>query len=171
MTIRLIAPHQTEFILERSDITFENTGDPTIISVRQATQGDYERRNSLFSEWARVRQLDKPNEIRYVQSFSYEVVKRMEVFLALAACNILDESGDALFRFKNNRVDMSEQEFRVCWDKLPLLIADEVHEKVLQVNMTWQVEGEELSESDLMNSDALSKTISEASTNSEPESQ
>ena len=167
MPIRLIAPQQQEFILERTDITFENVGDPTRISVRQATQGDYERRYSLFSEWPRVRKLDKPDEIRYVQSFSYEVVKRMEVFLSLAACNILDDDGNPLFKFSNNRVDMSEQEFKLSWDKLPLLIADEIHEKVLQVNMTWQVAGEELSESDLMSSERLSTTTLEASTNSD----
>ena len=167
MPIRLIAPIQQEFILERSDINFENIGDPTTISIRQATQGDYERRNSLFSEWARVRKLDAPDEIRYVQSFSYEVVKRMEVFLSLAACNILNDDGDPLFKFSNNRVDMSEKEFQLSWDKLPLLIADEIHDKVLQVNMTWKIAGEELSESDLMSSEKLSTTISEASMNSD----
>jgi len=151
MPIRLTAPEQREFILDKSDAFFENKGDPTIISVRQATQGDYERRNSLFSEWQRVRMLDKPLEERFVQSFSYEVVKRMEVLLTLAACNLLDDDGSPLFEFKDNRVNMSEQAFRKSWDKLPLMIADEIHSKVLEINMAWNPDrGEDYLESDLM---------------------
>lgn len=141
MPLKLTAPIEQDFILTRSDEALESTGDPTQISVKQAAQGEYERRQHMFSEW--VNSYDpQTGQNQVVQRLNVELLKRLEVFLTLTSCNIESETGKPLFRFKNNKVSMSELEFDKAWAKLPLVIATEIHEKVLEVNPTWDSEGE-----------------------------
>lgn len=143
MPLRLSAPIQKDFLLERTDELFppEEGEDPTQVSIRQAAQGEYERRQHMFSEW--VRSYDPiSGQDQVVQRLNVEMLKRLEVFLTLAACNISGENGKPLFRFNRGKISMSELEFDRAWAKLPLVTATEIHEKVLEVNPDWDSEGE-----------------------------
>lgn len=143
MPLKLAAPVSKDFLLERSDEALNTEGDPTKISIRQAAQGEYERRQQMFSEWTRAYD-PVTGQDQVVQRLNVEMLKRLEVYLTLSDCNIEAENAKALFRFKGGKISMSELEFDRAWAKLPLVIATEIHEKVLVVNPTWDSEGEVL---------------------------
>jgi hypothetical protein len=136
MPIKLKSPLKKEFHLIKSDaeLGVDETGDPTLITVRQATQGDHELRNDLDSEFRR--EYDG-RTIKVVQRISFDDLRRREVFLTLCACNILDEDGKRLlFEFENGRL-IDEGKFNTAWGKLPPTVADEMHEKVMEMNPLW----------------------------------
>lgn len=141
MPLKLIAPIREEFVLKRTDELTESEGDATAIAIRQASQGEYERRQQMFSEWSRGYDPISGEE-RVVQRLNVEMLKRLEVYLTLADCNIEDVDGKPLFKFKNDKLAMSETDFNRAWAKLPLVTATEIHECVLKVNKSWDSEGE-----------------------------
>jgi len=143
MPIKLDIAERKEFILEESDKIIGNTTEPTKISVRQASQGEYTRRQDLFSSWKRQFDPEVGGDV-VIQHFNYEIMKRLEVYLTLADCNIEDSDGSVLFRFRDGRISMQESEFNKAWGKLPLIIANEIHQKVLAVNPDWGPGGEVL---------------------------
>lgn len=143
MPLKLTAPVNQDFILKRSDEALGTEGDPTRVSIRQAAQGEYERRQQMFSEW--VRSYDpETGQDQVVQRLNVEKLKRLEAYLSISECNIEAENGKPLFRFKGGKLSMTELEFDKAWAKLPLVIATEIHEKVLEVNPTWDAGGEVL---------------------------
>lgn len=141
MPFKLIAPIEKIFVLEKSDAKYGNDGDPTTVTVRQATQEQHEKRSAVWSEVTQVMGIEASSEIRLRQKWTLEELKRMEVFLTLVGCNILDENDKPLFRFKQDggrqMLDMSDLEFYRAWGKLEPDVADEIHRKVLEVNKTW----------------------------------
>lgn len=143
MPVKLTTPLVKDFALERTDLAYPSDGDPTKITVRQATQAENERRSLIHSEVTQIINSSSAlkEELQLRQQWSIEELKRMEVYLTLVGCNILDEDGNDLFRFKtvNGRqeIGMNENEFKRAWGKLPPDIAQEIHEKVLEVNKTW----------------------------------
>ena len=141
MPLKLTAPVSQDFVLTRSDEVLGTEGDPTRVSIRQAAQGEYERRQQMFSEWVRAYD-PATGQDQVVQRLNIEMLKRLEVFLTIADCNIEAENEKPLFRFKGGNLSMSELEFDRAWAKLPLVIATEIHEKVLEVNPTWDAAGE-----------------------------
>ena len=143
MPIKLVHPIESVFVLEISDKHFENEGDPTKITVRQATQGGQEKRSFIYSEVTNIINQNSQfaAEMQLRQRWSLEELKRMECFLTLVQCNISDRDGTDLFRFKLNGdrqvLDMNENQFKTAWNKLDPIIAAEIHAKVLEVNPDW----------------------------------
>lgn len=142
MPLKLVAPIEETFTLDKSDAQYGTDGEPTRVTIRQATQAHNEKRSAIFSEVTRVMGQDSSNEeIQLRQRWSLEELKRIEVFLTLIDCNILDEKGHPLFSFRNSKnnqeIDMSLQEFSAAFGKLPPDVAQEIHDKVLKVNLTW----------------------------------
>jgi hypothetical protein len=143
MPLKLIAPIEKDFVLERTDLAYDNEGGPTKITIRQATQAQKERRSLIHSEVTQIvnQRSALSQELRLQQSWSIEELKRIEVQLSLIGSNILDIDGNQLFRFKSNNghteLDMTDNQFKVAWGSLPDDVADEIHEKVLEVNLSW----------------------------------
>lgn len=144
MPLKISLPIEKDFILERSDLAYDNDGEPTRVTIRQATQAQNEKRSHIYSEVTNVinRGLEDMNaEVQLRQHWSLEELKRMEVFLTLVDCNILDENGSQLFRFRSDGkrqvLHMTAREFAEAFGKLPQDIALEIHEKVLEVNPSW----------------------------------
>lgn len=145
MSLKLSSPIEQKFVLSKTDRLFKNEGEPTTISVRQATQGQQEQRARVFAEISRV--IENENifgtaSMAIRQSWSMEELKRVEVYLTLSACNIRDIDDNPLFRFQNGKLIMDESDFRDAWYQLPPSVADEIHEKVLEVNLMWSGLGE-----------------------------
>jgi hypothetical protein len=139
MPIQLATPKKKEFVLEKSDEALGNTGDavePTKIVVRQATQGDVELRNALFADF--TREYDG-RIVKVVQRISYDDIRRLEVFLTLCSCNLLNAKGDSLFTFVNDRL-VDQNAFNRAWASLDPVLAIEIGEKVLEMNPLWQPE-------------------------------
>jgi len=143
MPVKLIAPIEKDFVLERTDLAYENEGDPTKVTIRQATQEQNERRSLIHSEVTQIISARSSfgDDLQLRQKWSVEELKRVEVYLTLIGCNLEDEEGKSLFRFKSlnghSDLDMTENEFKKAWGRLPPDIAQEIHEKVLEVNLSW----------------------------------
>lgn len=144
MPLQLDVPFEQEFQLERTDEQFKVKDGSTSVTIRQATQEAHERRANLFSNI--VRELssneDDADIVRLIQRFSFEELKRIEVFLTMKGCNILDDKGKPLFRFSSSG-RISEKNFNEAWGILPPMVAEEIHEKVLDLNLDWRPQGEE----------------------------
>lgn len=145
MPLKLTPPVEQTFTLDKTDERYpiEATNDEvperTTVVIRQATQAQHERRSDLFSKLT-SRVSDNPDIVEVVTRFSFPELQRIECFLAMRGCNILDEDGQALFKFKNGSI--GEYEFNRAWGKLPPSVCDEIHEKVLEMNPTWGKMGE-----------------------------
>lgn len=146
MPIKLDVPIEKDYTLEVSDKLYKTPeGEPTRITVRQATQRDHERRAALFSQIIRevARDSVDGDTVRWIQRFSFEELKRIEVSLTLKACNITGANGKLLFNF-NEDGKISEEKFRQAWDVLPPAVATEIHDYVLDLNVDWRPQlGEE----------------------------
>ena len=145
MSFKLKPPVEEVFFLDKTDEEYpaESINDEpperTTVTVRQATQAQHERRSDLFSKLT-TRVSNDPNIVEIVTRFSYPELQRIECFLAVVDCNIEDEDSSPLFRFKNGKI--SEFDFNKGWGKLPPLVAEEIHQKVLTLNPTWGKLGE-----------------------------
>ncbi len=135
MALKLSAPIEKDFVLEKTDEMFGTEG--TRVRVRQATQAQHERRASLFATLIREYPEGDMNNVRFVQRFSLPELMRIEAFLTLIDSNIEDENSRPLFH-----EGMSEAQFSRSWGRLPPAVAIEIHDKVLEVNPDWIPEGE-----------------------------
>jgi ketosteroid isomerase-like protein len=139
MPIKLAEPLTKDFDLIKSDTRFKNlTGEPTRITLRQATQGDVASRNEILANYTRNFDGDR---VTISQNVAFDDVKKRSVFLVLVDCNIKDLDDTMLFKFRNGR-PTSISEFEVSWAKLPPIVADEMYEKVLEMNPIWTDQGE-----------------------------
>jgi len=149
MPLQLAAPVYKTFELEETDETYE-VDEATTVTIKQAAQYEHERRQQLFSTLERKFKELEPDEIILVQTLSTEELKRLEVWLTLVECNILDMDGNPLFPSKENkdghsRLAMTNTAFVKAWGMLQPDVADEIHNKVLEVNQRWAgTVGEEL---------------------------
>ena len=148
MSLKISSPIIEDFYLVESEKLFgDGSESPAKISIRQATQGANERRSRVFAEISRVIENEQEfgsTSVQIRQRWSMEELKRVEVFLTLAGCDIEGADGGPLFRFNaKNSLAMSENEFNRAWSLLPPVVANEIHEKVLSVNYVWAgTEGE-----------------------------
>ena len=146
MPLKLSAPLYETFRLERSDEKYGDGGEPTTVRIKQAAQHEHEQRQQLFSILRREYENKNPDTVTLVQVLSLEELKRLEVKLTLVECNIQDENGKELFKFTKSdrpRIDMTDTQFANAWGTLPPDVANEIHEKVLEVNVQWSGMGEE----------------------------
>lgn len=106
------------------------------VTIKQASEGENLLRMALWEKFEK--KLDPETlTIAISQSVSPAVVKRKEVFLTLDSCNILKPDGELLFQ-----MPMDEKDFNLAYGTLPPAIADEIHSKVLAVNIGWALQGE-----------------------------
>lgn len=142
MPIKLIAPLVKTFVLERSDARYGNDGEATEVTIRQASQLEHERRQNKFSTLERKYSDLSPDEVTVVQNIPMEELKRLETYLTLCECNIVDEDGKPLFPSVKSKsgpphLSMTKSQFDTAWGKLPPDVAEEIHDKVLDVNFIW----------------------------------
>jgi hypothetical protein len=82
--------------------------------------------------------VNAPDEfVRFVQRFSFEELKRLEVFLTLKGSNIEAPDGKPLWNFGKDGF-IKESDFNRGWAQLPVSVAQEIHDCVLEVNVDWQ---------------------------------
>lgn len=141
MPIKLAAPLIKRFELTETDEKYGIEGEPSYVMIRQATQEQNEIRQQMFADFNRVFDFEKDSQVELRESRNFLVLTRVEVYLTMVDCNILDENGNALFKFKkdgnNSVLDMTESEFKKAFGKLPGDIAGEIHRKVREVNISW----------------------------------
>lgn len=144
MPIKLIAPLIQTVTLDESDKKYGNDGEPTTVTIRQATQGQHGERQALFSTLERKWSEAEPDHVSLIQHLSSAELMRLEVWLTLLGSNLLDEDGKSLVfpskQDKNGdtRLDMTRRQFDDAWARLLPDIAVEIHDKVLDVNPLWK---------------------------------
>lgn len=150
MPLKLTAPLEKTFTLTLTDEKYGNDGEPTQVTVRQATQAQHRERQDLFATLERRFRDDTPGEVSLVQTLSFEAMKELEVRLCLVECNLLDEDGQSML-FPSRTTDgrrelaLNSRQFAKNWGKLYPDIAAEIHDKVLDVNPLWRgASGEDL---------------------------
>ena len=116
--------NEKTFVLEKTDKLLKNEGEPTTVTIAQAGKIENNKRLKAWKQCARIYGLNR--QITPIQ------LKREEVFLTLKGCNLEDWDGQILFKFP-----LDEDAFHKSWNKLPPLVADELHEKVIQMNPIW----------------------------------
>jgi len=135
---------EQSFDLPKTDALLENVGDTaeaSKVTIVQATMGQHDKRMALWAEFKRsvTEDADGKEFFEVTQRVSPADVRKLEVLLTLKACNLEDHDGSILFKFP-----LKEKEFSLAWAKLPPLVADEIHEKVLALNPLWSgASGEE----------------------------
>lgn len=147
MPIKLASPVYKTVKLEDIDKVYGNEGESTFVMIRQATQGQHEARQSLFSQLERKFSPDDGDQVTLIQNFSLEELKREEVWLTLVDSNIQDNDGSVLFTSKQDShgkpmLDMTRVAFNLAFSVLPTDVASAIHKAVLDVNFTWAAEGE-----------------------------
>jgi len=118
----------------------------TYVTIRQATQ---DARAKLYEVYDGATQVvgDDGRVQEWKLSFRREKAKEVATRLTLVDCNIPDPDGHPLFRFKvattgRPILDMTPPQFAEAWGQLPPELADEIYQKVLEVNPQWGPEGE-----------------------------
>jgi hypothetical protein len=148
MPIRLSAPIEKTFTLAKTDILLNNTGEPTTVTIRQATQRQFERRADAYADLKQRVSTEDPEATEYITRFSQFELMRIEASLTVVGCNILGSDGEPLFKFRQDSQGrnslMDDAAFTRAWGELPPDVADEIWEKVREVNIRWKPQGEVL---------------------------
>ena len=140
---------QKDFCLFKTDKEYDVVGGQTVITVRQATQKENASRDEFIIEELdkcsyfiedvlKIRSDGFNHRLYYAIFMVAEEIHALEVFLTLAACNIEGDMGKPLFIFEDGKVDSVS--FKRGWALLAPLVADEIHEIVLEMNPDWSGE-------------------------------
>jgi len=145
MALQLKTKIEQTFSLDRSDKMYD--GEGTTVTIRQASQYQHEKRQEIFSNMRSRYSADGQDVLEIYQRFNALELHRLDAKLTIVDCNILDEEGESLFKFKKDKsgrsyLSMTDAEFDRAWGLLPIDVADEIYEKVLIVNPTWGPSGE-----------------------------
>ena len=151
MPIQLVPTVLQDFELELSDAMLNVEGEPTTVTIRQATTLEAERRAEVTAKSATILDEGDGRATKVEHSFNWETLKRFDAMLTLSGCNITDVDGSDLFRFKEGRdgikrLAMGEAEFGRAWGKLNDVITEEIHNFILVVNPTWSMKRDDLGE-------------------------
>lgn len=134
MPYQFTAPLVKEFTLDKTDMKYDIKDDPTLVKIRQVKMGDKKFRDDLYAKFERRFDGDV---ITVAQTVSLDDVVRKEVYLTMAACNIIGSDGKSpMFKFKGERLE-NEHEFNLAWAGLDPDVANEIHDKVLEMNPMW----------------------------------
>jgi hypothetical protein len=153
MALKLAAPIEKTFELEETDKEFPaedgTDKEPTIVTVKQASQKESETRLDMFSKYKTVLKVyeDGSQEMSNEENRNILRIQRKDAFLTLVGCNIQwqpegKKKPENLFKFENGKIAMTETEFADAWGMLPAFVCREIHSKILEVNPTWRTAGE-----------------------------
>lgn len=129
MPAQIKPPVIKTFTLTEVDKFLENEGTPTTLTVRQAKQREFEKREALYGASQIVTRMG-PEGLEIAQTVSYQEQMRIETGLVFEDCDLLAVDGSRLF-------DTSKRSFDEAWASLDEFICEEMHKCVLEVNPTW----------------------------------
>jgi len=125
-----------EFYLVKADIANDNLDVPSWIHIRYADQFAEEERNKTLRSVNWI--LHEETKIKYTMDLIADEVWLQEVYYTLADSNLSENDEEPLFRFENNRLAMTEEEFLYAFYRLPMEYVDEIIECVHEVNPRWK---------------------------------
>lgn len=118
----------------------EDPGQDAFVKVRLATVEEEHSVSELTKNVTRQYNADGSMNVTFL--YSNPDLRRLQVYLTMTDCSILDESGDKpLFRFQRDggimRSAMSRAEFNAAWGKLPTNWANAIIRAMFAVNKSW----------------------------------
>ena len=144
MAFKITDPIFKSFDLEKTDLAYPSEdGKPTTVLIKQARQHEHATRQDQWNKFERRYSSADPDNISIIQELSFEAIKMLEARMVLAESNILDESGKKLlFPSKKDDqghsiLDMKAKEFEIAWGSLPTDVAQEIHDKIIELNPMW----------------------------------
>jgi hypothetical protein len=116
----------------------------TTVTIRQATQGIVDRLENFRTSNNEYQWDDKAQGKTTMKTNRGSAeIRRLQVRETMVACNLVDEETDkphfTTFIFKT---DADVKAWDEAWDALPTELAQEIWEKVLDVNPQWKPQGE-----------------------------
>ena len=149
MPLKLSAPLEKDIRLIDVDPTLDDdTGDPTIVTFRQATMAEHERRSALLADrtysWT---DQEVGGLVTQRTKWSMADLMKLECMLTMVGCNIhaaeckcskcggTEEKVVLAFPTKGGRV--KDDAFQAAWARLPAKWALAIHKACLQVNVDW----------------------------------
>jgi hypothetical protein len=129
------------FDLTKSDSLYGNEAGGTTVTVRQATQSQNERIEALNKKIRRIYNAQNPSETVVESDFSISELFRVQAMCVMIGCNIEDENGKPLFPpeiLATKEKEADEKKFRNSWGQLPTDVANEILEKIYEVNISWR---------------------------------
>lgn len=125
-----------QFELTRAQARYELDEAPVVV-VRQATRGATEQIEELVTQ--PIKRLFENGIIAVEERDGWRPLayERAQVRACLIDCNLVGQDDKPLFRFQNNRLDMTIAEFNRSWGELPADIADEIIQCVYEMNPQW----------------------------------
>ncbi|HUT14847.1 MAG TPA: hypothetical protein VMY98_01210 [Anaerolineae bacterium] len=137
MAFKLRNPLVQTFVLDDLDPSGEAK-----ITFRQGTIRENQIRDTLvFSQQERT---IAQGGIRVSNAVPWSVRQEIEVRLTLAGAEgLLRHDGAPLFKFKNGKLDMQDDEFHEAWGLIhPQSVADILHGHCMDVNPDWDYRAE-----------------------------
>ena len=128
-------------IIKISGIPEISEDSPIVVAFKQATEYEAMERDDFLAQPVELEIKDGmyANERRRPRTFARR--RAFEVYLTMTACDILNENGKPLFNFAEmdgvKKFAGSYEAFLKKWGKLPLPVADAIHEKCIEVNPDW----------------------------------
>ncbi len=144
MPFKISDPVVQEFTLPKTDLKYGvDDSDPTTVMIRQARQHEHAVRQDQWSKFERRYSNANPDEVKIIQELSFEAIKMLEAYMVLVGSNILAEDGETeLFPSKKDgkghlKLEMTKLQFEKAWGSLNSDVAEEIHQKILEVNPMW----------------------------------
>ena len=138
MAFKLSPPIEQTFPLDKTDETYTSKG--TQVTVKQATQGEHKKRSDIYANIL-TRFQRNSDTVEVAQRISPPEMQALEVRLTMTDCNIIGEDDKPLFKFAKDSKGRSYLEdvgaFQLAWDSLPTEVCQEIHDKVLVLNPSW----------------------------------
>jgi hypothetical protein len=107
---------------------------PEYVHIRKRNTGMEQARKELLQSdtWQ-----EGEDNLRKSSTLTIEQIHLKEIYLSLADCNLCETDGSFLFQFKDNSLDMTEDEFQLAWGRLPVFYRTQITDLVHQVNPEW----------------------------------
>lgn len=144
MPIQLTSPIYKTFELVRTDRKYGNESEATTVTIKQARQHEHQSRQERFKRLERAwNSTEGPNDVRLIQDVSMTEVWREEAWFTLVESNLLGIDGKPMFpstKDQNGNPKLAfpnKQAFYEAWGQLWPDIAEEIVEKIHEINPLW----------------------------------
>lgn len=141
--LKLAAPIVKTFELKKSDAAMGSEG--TTVTIKQASRREKQLLQDLSMPTERLRFVDNPDPestrgvLEVIRNKGFLHTQMLLAMLTMTACNIECDDGSILFspEFLNTKPHPDEIQFREKWGLLYEITAEEIYEKIIEVNPTF----------------------------------
>ncbi len=128
---------------EIKQLTRWDTAGEDFVQIRQATQGVVEMLENFRTSNNEYQWDDKEQGKTTMKTNRGSAeIKRLQVRETLTGSNLAYEDGSVVFKVFQPKTDKDIAVFNQCWEAIDPELAEEIYEKILEVNPQWAPQGE-----------------------------